>query len=78
MKLDLKVSANKEMYIKAKRHYLAQHDALPMNWQLFVHEFEKENNVRVIVSGYNDGFPILETLDFKDVQAYTMFLLRWS
>ena len=75
MKLDLTIPTNKEMYVKAKRHYIAHHDVSSMNWQSYVYEFEKENDVRVV---YDDRFPILESLDFKDDKAYTMFLLRWS
>ena len=76
MKLDLNRTPDREMYLTAARHFLA-HDPGELNesCETFASRFGQANQCEI---GFADGYPKYVSLDFKDDQAYTMFLLRWS
>ena len=76
MKLDLTIPTNKEMYVKAKRHFCQQEPGeleIPDSWDIFASAFGQANECELCMSGNK-----LESLDFNDDKAYTMFLLRWA
>ena len=37
-----------------------------------------EHNLRVCIRGFWSEFPVIEELEFKSEQDYTLFLLKWS
>lgn len=44
----------------------------------FWERFGAEYNMKVVISGYEGVFPVVEGLKFNDEKSYVYFLLRWS
>ena len=76
MKLDLTVSAKRDIYFKAARHFLAQDPGeLNESCETFASRFGQANQCEI---EFTEGYPKYVSLDFNDDKAYTMFLLSWS
>jgi|APFre7841882793_1041355.scaffolds.fasta_scaffold11057_3 hypothetical protein len=70
----------RNIWKKAKRDYALRYPN--PNWRGNLDKFWKDfgdaYNMKVVISGYNMGFPIIETIEFNDDKSYVYFLLRWS
>jgi hypothetical protein len=85
MKLDLRVGTNRAMVRKAKIHfadtYRVSYNSITIeneNKKRFFDDFGKENNMKVIITEFRHGFPVIDEIEFNSDKDLTWFILRWS
>jgi len=80
----------RDVWRRAKRDFSDRNQDLAWPWSgpppawphtdpnRFWEKFGAEYNMKVVISGYKAGFPVIDRVTFNDEKSYVYFLLRWS